>query len=295
MEINTWIKAFRLRTLPLAFSVIIAGNALVLDKYFNCVVFFLALLTTLFLQLLSNLANDYGDFKKGTDNEKRVGPERALQSGKISESQMKKAIALFSIFSFAGGILLLLMAFGIYFWKEILVFTGIGLLCIAAAIKYTAGKFAYGYRALGDIAVILFFGIIGVCGSYYLQSKTISIEVFILAFAYGLWCTAVLNLNNMRDADNDIVCGKKTIAWLLGFRGAKIYHLILLFLPYVFMVIVFYPHSFTFILLLLLPLSILQGINVWRAHERKQFDKWLPLQAITTFLNAILLMILLHL
>lgn len=305
MKTKAWLKAFRLRTLPLAFSVIVAGTALsskiiISEPYLpssftvpiNIPIFILTLLTTLFLQILSNLANDYGDYKKGTDDAGRIGPERALQSGIITQKQMFSAIVMFTVLCLASGISLLYLAFGPERMTNILVFLGIGILCIAAAIKYTMGKGAYGYKALGDMAVFLFFGVVGVVGSFYLQTSTITPEAVLTAIAYGMWCTAVLNLNNMRDVDNDILHKKFTMAYYLGFGGAKIYQLILVLAPYAFVywVAQVYLGPIKALLVLIpLPLSLVQVVKTMKITERKAFDKFLKFQALITFLNSIVL------
>ena len=173
-----WLNAFRLKTLPLAFSSIIMGAAVSYDqKYFNWLILALAILTSTFLQILSNLANDYGDAISGVDNENRLGPIRAIQSGQVTVQQMKIAVILFSLLSFISGISLLVVSFSnitILF----LLFLLVGLLAIAAAIKYTIGKNAYGYSGLGDISVFVFFGVVGVIGSSYLFNLTIELELF---------------------------------------------------------------------------------------------------------------------
>lgn len=191
---------------------------------FNEVVFTLSLTTTLFLQILSNLANDLGDAEKGTDNDNRVGPERSIQSGKISEKQMKVAVAIFVVLSLISGIALIWNG---SFGKNILAQLGfivLGIACIVAAIKYTAGKSAYGYKGLGDLFVFIFFGLVGVCGSYYLHDKNLELKHFLPAISIGLFSAAVLNLNNMRDHENDKASGKFTMAVKLGVQKAKYYH-----------------------------------------------------------------------
>lgn len=306
MKIKAWIKAFRLRTLPLAIAIILAGTAIsivslyvgsaypaaILWKMPDPNTFMLTLLTTLFLQILSNLANDYGDFSKGTDNHDRVGPARALQSGGITKKEMLRAILLFSALSFISGIGLLYYVFGTENIQALLAFVGIGVLCIVGAITYTVGKKAYGYHALGDVGVLVFFGGVGVIGTSYLQLPLIDKIAVFTAIAYGMWATAVLNLNNMRDVDNDIVHGKKTLAYILGFNGAKVYQSILVIAPYVFQYVVL-THYITdakaLLALVLLPASLLLLVKTWQVKERKGFDKFLKFQALLTLANSIVL------
>lgn len=295
--VKNWLKAFRLRTLPLAFSVIIAGSAIAMGPNFSITIFALTLTTTLFLQILSNLANDYGDFVKGTDNDERIGPERSLQSGAITKTQMKNAIILFSGLALASGTLLLISAFTFEEIRIAGLFLLIGLICIGAAIKYTVGKNAYGYKAMGDIAVFIFFGVIGVGGTFYLQTKTIEEYVVLPVMMFGLWCTAVLNLNNMRDVDNDIAHNKKTMAYYLGFNGAKVYHLALLIVPYGLLLFAT-AHDFqlkSLVAFSVFPLTLIQMIAVIKAEKRSDFDKWLKIQAISTLLNSFAILFYLYL
>lgn len=231
--LKNWLHAARLRTLPLALSGILLGSTLAYhfdSKFFSWPVLILNILTALFLQILSNFANDYGDFIKGTDNEKRLGNMRAMQSGAINKRQMLSALFLFTILSISSGLLLLFMAFGKQEQElqKFLIFLALGIIAIVAAIKYTVGKKSYGYKALGDLAVFIFFGPVAICGTYYIQLQSIDWPVYFAAIAVGLLSVGVLNVNNIRDIENDKASNKITIANLLGERKAKIYHIILL-------------------------------------------------------------------
>lgn len=227
--VKDWLSAFRLRTLPLAFSCIIMGSAVAYQKgFFKWNVFVLSILTALFLQILSNLANDYGDAKKGTDNENRIGPLRAIQSGSITLIQMKKAIVIAVILSFVSGLFLILNAFNYQAFWNIVLFVLLGVLAILAALNYTVGKKAYGYNGLGDLSVFLFFGLIGVLGSFFLHAMNIDLSVLLPATSIGLLSVAVLNLNNLRDYSNDKACGKNTLVVKIGVERAKKYHVIIL-------------------------------------------------------------------
>lgn len=228
-SISAWLHAARLRTLPLAVSGIVAGNMLArFYGKFDPVILVLSLLTALWLQILSNLANDYGDYTKGTDNEARIGPTRAMQSGKISALSMKTGLVVCTLLSLSSGIPLVILGTRNLDWFTGLFFLLLGLLSIAAAIFYTVGKNAYGYRGLGDVFVFLFFGIVAVTGSFYLQYKTLEWPVFLPATAIGLFSTGVLNMNNMRDVDNDRASGKITLAVRLGKTGSIVYHCLLM-------------------------------------------------------------------
>lgn len=228
-SISAWLVSFRLRTLPLALSTIILGSFLAaFQENFHWTVFILAALTTLFLQILSNLANDYGDAVHGVDNGGRVGPKRSLQAGTISLLQMRNAIILFVVLSLLSGILLLTEGAGGLKLSSGLFMFVVGIAAIGAALKYTIGKNPYGYAGLGDIAVFLFFGIVGVMGSNFLHTHQLALLTILPAMSIGFFSTGVLNLNNLRDKDNDAACGKRTLVVQLGVTSAKRYHTFLL-------------------------------------------------------------------
>lgn len=292
-NIKPWIKAFRLRTLPLSFSSILTGSALAIyQNQFSVDIFVFTLLTTLFLQILSNLANDYGDAKTGVDNANRIGPKRAIQSGEISEHSMKKALYLFSLLAFVFGISLLFIAFSADYYLYILIFLLLGFAAIWAAIKYTAGKNAYGYKGLGDIFVFLFFGLVGVMGTYFLYTKHLDKFALIPAIIIGLLSVGVLNLNNMRDRVNDEKFGKNTIAVNLGFKNAKIYHIVLIYGALV-LALVFNHLYFSTLQIFLLPTLfwLFHLFVVIKVKNEKDFDPELKKVTISAFLFALLLMI----
>lgn len=226
---KAWITAFRLRTLPLALSSVILGSFLARYHHsFHWGIAIMAVATTLFLQILSNLANDYGDAVHGVDNHGRIGPQRGIQKGEITLKEMKTAVILFTVLSFISGILLLYIAFKGYNFSHGLIMLLIGIAAIGAALKYTVGKNPYGYAGLGDFAVFLFFGFTGVLGTFFLHTHFIGIPEILPAMAIGFFSTGVLNLNNLRDRENDAAFGKRTIVVKLGLAKAKTYHTSLL-------------------------------------------------------------------
>ena len=229
-KISAWLGAMRLRTLPLAASVVITGSASIGDEHpFSWGIFVLTLITTFLLQVLSNLANDYGDYSNGADNAGRVGPTRAVQSGEISPKQMKNAITLTASLCLVFGVSLLWLSLAESgYFMEALLFLSLGIASIAAAIKYTAGKNPYGYKGLGDVFVFVFFGLVGVIGTAFLQSKDLNMLSVLNAFVIGALSTAVLNLNNLRDHINDQAAGKITLVVKMGFQKGKYYQLFLL-------------------------------------------------------------------
>ncbi len=293
-----WLHAFRLRTLPLAVSSIVVGSALGyfadIWRYsgpssFKPTVLVLALITAVLLQILSNLANDLGDHQHGTDNVDRVGPQRAVQSGVITPASMKRAMIICGTLAFASGCALITVALG--FTTKTLSFLAIGLLAIGAAVKYTFGKSPYGYAGLGDISVLLFFGIVGVCGTFYLHSGHLHLGVLMPAFGFGLLSTGVLNVNNMRDISNDAASGKRTLVVRMGSRNAKVYQTMLVTFG-ISSLIAFSAlidwSSYQWLFLLTLPGFIIHLKRVWTTKEPRDLDPQLKVLAMGTFFTALL-------
>lgn len=291
-QLKTWISAFRLRTLPLSISGAVVGSSYAYFLgFFDILIFVLILLTTLSFQILSNLANDYGDGIKGTDNNSRIGPERAIQSGAISPKQMKNAIIINAILSAILALLLIYVAFGVSQVFSSLIFIVLGALSIYAAITYTVGKSAYGYRALGDLMVFLFFGWLSVMGTYFLFAKVLNLMLLIPASAIGCLSAAVLNLNNMRDLETDLKSNKITLAGYLGKKFSKIYHFVLILSAIVLMLIFQFSISYSKIMYLswiaFIPLIFHLKV-VFFIKNPKDFDPHLKLVALSTFVLAIL-------
>jgi 1,4-dihydroxy-2-naphthoate polyprenyltransferase len=290
MTISTWLNAFRLRTLPLSLSCIGMGGFLAADAgKFDGWIFSFCCLTTIFLQVLSNLANDYGDSVNGADHVGRKGPQRAVQSGAISLTHMRMAVVTFSILSLASGIFLLWLSFGTN-WRGILLFFGLGLLSILAAIGYTVGKRPYGYIGLGDISVLIFFGLVGVMGSLYLFTHDISWKEIFPALSCGLFSIAVLNINNIRDIESDKAAGKFSIPVRIGKSNAVKYHWFLLMagilcaLVYSF---VNYRSSHQFLFLFSAPLFLKNGLSVAKKPSI-ELDPFLKQMALSTLLFVLL-------
>ncbi len=230
-----WIGAMRVRTLPLSIAGIVTGGVMAYNHSaggFNYYVFLLALVTALLLQILSNFANDYGDFENGADNESRKGPQRAVQSGSISAMQMRQAIIITASLTIIAGCCLLFAAFRDIDTKFILYFI-LGLACVVAALKYTMGKNPYGYKGWGDLFVFVFFGPVSATGIYFLITGMFSWPVLLPSISIGAWSTAVLNLNNLRDMENDKAAGKITIPVRLGKSKGLAYQFILILLPFI--------------------------------------------------------------
>ena len=287
LKLKYWLSAFRLRTLPLALSTVSLGAFLAyFDGAINWPVFILALITTLFLQVLSNLANDYGDSSHGVDNDNRVGPKRAVQSGKISAAEMKTAIIIFTALSLAAGIPLVFIGLqGTGIGGKIFFFA-LGLLAIISAIKYTVGRKPYGYYGYGDLFVFVFFGLVGVMGTYFLISNRFEPEVLLPAAAVGFLSVAVLNLNNMRDRENDAKSGKFTLVVRLGIRAARIYHLVLVSASVAFgllYMIINYRSPFQMFFLVTVPFFWMNVYGVFHHTIPAELDPYLKRLALTTF------------
>ena len=292
MIIKNFIKAARLRTLPLSISGIILGGFLAMsDGLFNGVIFSLALITTIGFQVISNFANDYGDGVKGTDAI-RIGEERMVSSGKISPKQMKKAIMISVILTIIFALFLIYESFGLSNFGYSLLFFVLGIVSIVAAIKYTVGNLAYGYSGFGDVFVFLFFGLLSVLGSYFLFTKEIYFLLTLPAISIGLLSTAVLNLNNMRDYQNDKKSKKNTIVVKIGLKAAKRYHyslLLLSFISAVSYVVLTFTKTVQFIFLLAYIPLVIHALFVYNNKEELRLDAELKKVALSTFLFSVLL------
>jgi 1,4-dihydroxy-2-naphthoate octaprenyltransferase len=290
--IKNYINAARLRTLPLSVSGIIVGSFIAANQgYFNWQICVLALLTTVGFQIISNFANDYGDGVKGTDNENRIGPKRTIQSGLISPRAMKTAILVTSAITFLIALLLILIAFGTNDFINVSIFFVLGIASIIAAIKYTVGHKAYGYKGYGDLYVFLFFGLLSVVGSYYLYVKSIDYLVFLPAFSIGLLSAGVLNLNNMRDRESDILSGKHTLVVKIGAKYAKYYHYFLIIGSFIFAVMYTVLHFETIkqFIFVLAYIPIANHVYfVFKNKELKLLDPELKKLALSTFLFGLL-------
>ncbi|MCY1481077.1 1,4-dihydroxy-2-naphthoate octaprenyltransferase [compost metagenome] len=297
-----WVEAARLRTLPLSVSGIIVGsmyalayptaNVLTPTEVFNWQLFGFAILTTLGLQVLSNFANDYGDGIKGTDNEDRVGPKRAIQSGVISPEAMKRAIIITSVLTFISAVLLIYFAFGENNIGYSIFFLILGILAIASAIRYTVGNTAYGYRGYGDLFVFVFFGLVSTLGVNFLYSKELDYKLFLPAIAIGFLSVGVLNLNNMRDEESDRKSGKNTIVVKIGGAKAKKYHYFLVISAMILVLVFAILNNFQFdqyiFIVAYFPLTS-HLITVYKNKDPRMLDPELKKLAISTFLLSVLL------
>ena len=292
--LKTWIRAARPRTLLLSFSGVLLGGLLALAKdpepvegpYMGLTLFFCAL-TAVLLQVLSNLANDYGDFKKGTDSIKRVGPQREMQSGSITEKEMQRGLIATVLLCLVSGGLLLLMAMWAHgSWRVVLPFAVLGVAAILAALFYTLGKHPYGYRGLGDLFCFLFFGWAAVAGTCYLATPWFDCSVLLPATAMGFLSNAVLNINNMRDYENDKASGKNSLVVKIGLKKGFVYHCFLIVGAFVCLTVYLvlkhaavYSHMFLWLFLL-----FLKDLIAIKKTQPAQLDPFLGRQVRHTFL-----------
>ncbi len=290
---QNWIHAFRLRTLALALSSIAMGAFLAaFFGGFKWDISLLAALTTVFLQILSNLANDYGDAQKGTDNHNRIGPERSIQSGKISISAMRSAIIIFICLSLISGIVLISQGLSGLDLRFALLFFVLGISAIAAAILYTIGNKAYGYLGLGDLFVFLFFGLLAVIGTFFLNTQFLRWDIWLPAASLGFFSTGVLNLNNLRDIENDSNSGKNTVAVRLGIKGTKFYHIFLISAAVISALIFNIMNLRKWVSLLwlvpIIPLFAVDLYRIYKIEELKLLDPFLKKLALKTLLFVLL-------
>jgi 1,4-dihydroxy-2-naphthoate octaprenyltransferase len=289
---KVWLNAARPRTLPLSVSGILVGTAMA-SSYgeIDHVIFFLAILTTIGFQVTSNFANDYGDGVKGTDNDNRIGPKRALQSGLLSREELKTGIIISVLINLILTLSLLVVSFGREYVHWGILFLFLGGFSVWAAIKYTVGDSAYGYKGLGDVFVFVFFGLLGVLGSMFLFIKTIPLVSVLPAISIGLLSVGVLNLNNLRDVASDKLAGKNTMVVKMGFEKGKRYHALLLMLSFVCIcvfLILNVAHFVQFICLFaFIPIFVHLGF-VLKTTSPQLLDPELKKLALSTFLLALL-------
>jgi 1,4-dihydroxy-2-naphthoate octaprenyltransferase len=285
-EFSFWIKAARLRTLPLALSCTFMGSALAFKfNAFDLTIFIFAIITTVVLQVLSNFANDYGDFKNGADTVKNRA-DRMLSSGNISEKDMQIALVLTSIVALVSGCILLFISFDKNELAKLLLMLFLGLAAIWAALKYTTGENPYGYKGLGDLFVFLFFGLVGVMGTSYLYYQNFTGLHVLASMLVGFMSVAVLNLNNLRDINTDELAIKITIPVRLGWKKAKIYHTVLMFSAWICLVILLINYWNLYLSIILLPFAIQVKhlLDVWKCTVPEALDAELKKVALTTFL-----------
>lgn len=291
-KLKIWWETARPKTLPLALASIFTGSALgywANPQGFNGLVMVLCLLTTILLQVLSNFANDYGDHQKGSDTEERIGPLRGIQKGAISAKELKWGLILMVVASFLSGSFLIGTAYESL--SDLFAFAGLGILAIVAAITYTVGAKPYGYMGLGDISVLVFFGLLGVGGTYYLQTHSIDSHIILPAIGSGLLASAVLNINNLRDIEQDAKAGKNTLAVRLGAYKGRVHHCILLSvaaLCYLAFPVATAISWINYLFVLAMPLLAKHAIFVYRSQQPSELRPMLAQMSMISLLINIL-------
>tara|TARA_B100001029_G_C15062459_1_gene459757 strand:- start:1060 stop:1941 length:882 start_codon:yes stop_codon:yes gene_type:complete len=259
-SLQIWLLAFRLKTLPAAIAPIIIGLSYAYQSgIFNPFVAFFTLLASILIQIGTNLANDVFDFEKGTDTEERLGPKRVTQAGLLTSKQVKKAMIISFLLALLIGLYLSLIGG----WPIVI----IGSFAIISGIAYTGGPYPLGYHGLGDLFVFIFFGIVAVPGTFYLQGgELFDSFAIILGIIMGLMADCILIVNNIRDADNDIKTGKNTLTVIFGKKISKLQYSIFVIIPYLFPFWIFQnmvPKLAIFIVLFSFPICIRSIIDIW--------------------------------
>ncbi len=291
-KIQYYIKSMRLRTLPLSLAGVCLGVMLAAaDYHVSWKVALLIMLTTICLQVLSNISNELGDTLSGVDGENRNGPQYSLEEGGLTIPQMKRFIVVMAVACALSGLLMLRVSFGTLFAIEPLCLIALGAAAIGGAIKYTLGKNPYGYRGLGDISVFIFFGLVSVLGAYFVAAHTILSWIMVLpAVAIGCFSVAVLNVNNIRDMETDAGI-RVTTPLRIGIKGARIYQTVLVAAGWLCLVafnLMRFPDVWHWLFVITLPLFIKHLAGVWTSTG-KELDGMLPLLVISTFILSMLL------
>ncbi|MFC2087606.1 1,4-dihydroxy-2-naphthoate polyprenyltransferase [Bacteroidota bacterium] len=292
-KLHIWFHAIRPRTLPLAVSSTLLGSFLAAyNSKFNYRILILSSLTTIFLQILSNLANDYGDSDKGADNDKRIGPKRAIQSGLIRKKNMKAAIFLTVFLSLLCGIWLIFEGTRGINRIYVLLFLLLGFGAIFSAIKYTVGNKPYGYVGLGDLFVFIWFGMVGVSGTYFLHTNTLPMDILLPSASLGLLSVGVLNINNLRDRISDKIAGKITLVVRIGESWGKIYQVILIITAMICTGIYVFLNYNSFLQLAFLvtaPGFFMHAVLIMKVSDPSLFDPFLKKFALSTFFFSLTL------
>lgn len=282
----------RLRTLPLSLAGVCLGIMLAAaDYHVSLKVALLIMLTTVCLQILSNISNELGDSLSGVDSDRRSGPHYSLSEGILTVKDMKRLIAIVAVVCALSGLLMLKTSFGTLFALEPLCLIILGAAAMGGAIKYTLGRNPYGYRGLGDISVFTFFGIVSVLGAYFVAAHTIpSLLMLLPAVAMGYFSVGVLNVNNMRDVKSDAGI-RMTTPMRIGVKGAKIYHTALIVTGWICLTIFNlcrFPDPWHWLFFITLPLFAFHLRGVWTRSD-KDLDPMLPILVISTFILSMLM------
>lgn len=288
-KIALYLSAMRLRTLPLSSAGVILGLALAAADYLvSCPVIIFTLLTTVCLQILSNVGNELGDSLRGSASGQGRAAAEALGKGEMTAGGLKVLAAVFAVLCAVSGVCMIYFSFGTLLCMESLMLMLLGASAISAAVRYTLGRNPYGYRGLGDIYVFVFFGLVAVLGAYFVAAHTLHWKLLLPAVSIGAFSVGVLNVNNIRDMESDAAT-RVTVPLKIGERNAKIYHTVLIVAGWAAMLAYsalrfFDPWHYLFVFTL--PLFAVHAAGVWR-RTGKELDPMLPLLVVSTFLFAL--------
>lgn len=283
-KVAVWIMAARPKTLPAAAGPVLVGSALAWQSdHFAIWPALAALLGALLLQIGSNFANDYFDFFKGADTNERLGPVRVTAAGLITPGELRRGMAV--VFGLAALVGLYLVWVG--GWPIV----AIGVASILAAVAYTGGPFPFGYHGLGELFVFIFFGLVAVCGTYYVQALSLTGQVVVAAVPVGVLVTAILVVNNLRDIETDARAGKRTLAVMLGRKGTQVEYGLLLAVAYATTLLLWLQGNGPILLLpwLTAPLALSLMRNVLSATDGPTLNRTLAGTARLSLLFSLLL------
>lgn len=260
-----WVDALRPKTLPAGAVPVFIGTAMAYyDGYFNPIIFILTLFCSILIQVITNFVNEIYDYQKGADNQNRIGPRRAVASGLISPLKMKIVSGILVLITFSIGLYLVFTGGGVFILT-------IGIISLVFAYIYTGGPYPLAYKGISDVFVLIFFGIIAVTGTYYLQTQNLIPEVLIASLAPGFLSMNILGVNNIRDIETDKVVGKITLAVRMGEKPAKIMYVIINLLAFIVPVILYFSLENRYFLmpLLVFPISLIICLNLFKSSGAK--------------------------
>lgn len=265
---KVWLEATRPKTLAASFVPVLIGTVMAAyENYFNFTIFLLTSICAILIQIITNFVNEVYDFKRGVDNPNRLGPRRAVASGLIQPELMIKVIKSMFLITLAIGMFLVFMGGGVIIFI-------VGILSLAFAFFYSGGPYPLAYKGISDIFVLIFFGIVAVTGTYYLQTQKVTLEVFITSLAPGFLSMNILGVNNIRDIETDKNAGKITLAIILGEYASKVLYVFLNFFAFLVPVVLFLITKNIYFLspLLIFPISIFLCVQLFNSSG-KQLNK----------------------
>lgn len=269
--LKIWVEAARPKTLTAAFVPVLVGATIAFQhELINWTATTVALICAFLIQIGTNFANDYFDFVKGADTEERIGFERATAKGLISPKTMLNATIICMVLAFVFGLYLV--------WIGGTIVLIIGLFSLLFGVLYTGGPFPLGYNGLGDLFVFIFFGIVAVMTTYYVNALAWSVDTFWASLGVGALCTNILVVNNLRDVEQDKIAGKKTLGVLFGETVLKVEYTLMLLLAFAIPPHFYYQLDYEiwiFLPFLILPVALLHTKTIWTETEKRNLNQQL--------------------